>query len=326
MRLALEHFNSLISLANHFNNDKRCRDFITEQRWGKAVVCPFCGCTHIYECGNGDNQFKCAHCHKRFSCLVGTIFENTKLPLQKWFMAMYLISSHKKGISSRQLSRDIDVTQKTAWFILHKIRTLFSQEDVVLSGVVECDEMYLGGRETNKHDSKKTEKTQGRSTKTKTPIFGMTMVWKTEDVDKETGEVREKTHTYEVAKKVFDTKAATLIPIIEHFVAEGSTIVTDELSAYNGLDKKYNHIFVRHGEREFTVGSYSTNGIEGFWGHFKRVIFGTYHFVSKAYLERYIDEAVFRFNTKEMKEADRFSIMFEKSIGKCDYKAVKMSA
>ena len=185
--------------------------------------------------------------------------------------------------------------------------------------------MYLGGRETNKHDSKKTEKTQGRSTKTKTPIFGMTMVWKTEDVDKETSEVREKTHTYAVAKKVADTKAATLIPIIEHFVAEGSTVVTDELSAYNGLGKKYNHIFVRHGEREFTVGSYSTNGIEGFWGHFKRVIFGTYHFVSKAYLERYIDEAVFRFNTKEMKEADRFFLMFEKSIGKCSYEDVKMA-
>ena len=154
----------------------------------------------------------------------------------------------------------------------------------------------------------------------------MTMVWKTEDVDKETGEVREKTHTYEVAKKVADTKAATLIPIIEHFVAEGSTVVTDELSAYNGLDKKYNHIFVRHGEREFTVGSYSTNGIKGFWGHFKRVVFGAYHFVSKAYLERYIDEAVFRFNTKEMKEADRFSIMFEKSIGKVRYEDVRMVA
>ena len=218
-------------------------------------------------------------------------------------MAMYLISSHKKGISSRQLSRDIDVTQKTAWFILHKIRTLFAQEDVVLSGVVECDEMYLGGRETNKHDSKKTE-----------------------DVDKETGEVKTKTHTYEVAEKVADTKAGTLIPIIEHFVAEGSTVVTDELSAYNGLGKKYNHIFVRHGEREFTVGSYSTNGIEGFWGHFKRVIFGTYHFVSKAYLERYIDEAVFRFNTKEMDESARFAHMFRKSIGKCSYESVKLVA
>lgn len=98
------------------------------------------------------------------------------------------------------------------------------------------------------------------------------------------------------------------------------------MAAYAGLDRKYNHIFVRHGEREFTVGSYSTNGIEGFWGHFKRVIFGTYHFVSKAYLERYIDEAVFRFNTKEMKEADRFSYMFGKSIGKVQYKDVRMVA
>lgn len=145
-------------------------------------------------------------------------------------------------------------------------------------------------------------------------------------MDTETGEVREKTHTYDVAKKVADSKAATLIPIIEHFVAEGSTVVTDELSAYNGLGKKYNHIFVRHGEREFTVGSYSTNGIEGFWGHFKRVIFGTYHFVSKAYLKRYIDEAVFRFNKKEMDESARFTHMFRKSIGRCDYKSVRMAA
>ena len=119
MKLELEHFNSIIALANHFNSEKRYRDFITEQRWHKVVVCPFCGSIHVYTCSNGDNQFKCGDCHKRFSCLVGTIFQNTKLPLQKWFMAM-----------------------------------------------------YLGGRETNKHESKKTEGTQGRSTKTKTPIFG----------------------------------------------------------------------------------------------------------------------------------------------------------
>ena len=240
---------------------------------------------------------------------------------------MYLISCHKKGISSVQLATDIHVTQKTAWYILHKVRTLYKQDDnVQLYGLVECDEMYLGGRETNKHESKKTAKTQGRSTKTKTPIFGMTMVWKTEDVNELTGEVKEKTHTYEVAMKVQDTKASTLIPIINHFVAEGSTIVTDELSAYNTLDKsKYNHVFVRHGEKEFVVGCYSTNGIEGFWGHFKRMVFGTYHFVSKAYLERYIDEAVFRFNTKEMKESERFSYMFSKAMGTCYYKDVKIS-
>ena len=172
MELRLEHFDSLISLVNHFNNDKRCRDFITEQRWGKVVVCPFCGSVHIYKCSNGDNQFKCGDCHKRFSCLVGTIFENTKLPLQKWFMAMYLISSHKKGISSHQLGRDIHVTQKTAWFILHKVRTLFAQYDTpALEGEIELDEMYLGGRETNKHESKKVEGTQGRSTKNQDPYL-----------------------------------------------------------------------------------------------------------------------------------------------------------
>ena len=319
------HFNSIFELTTYFNTEEKCRKAIFESRWDKHdVVCPFCGQHHCVS--RTDGRFHCGHCKANFSVLVGTIFENTKIDLRKWFLAMYLISCHKKGISSVQLATDISVTQKTAWFILHKVRTLFQQEDVVLSGIVECDEMYLGGRETNKHESKKTEKTQGRSTKTKTPIFGMTMVWKTEDVDKETGEVKEKTHTYEVAKKVADTKTNTLIPIIEQFVAEGSTIVTDELSAYNALDKnKYNHVFVKHGEKEFVVGCYSTNGIEGFWGHFKRMVFGTYHFVSKTYLERYIDESVFRFNTKEMSESERFSYMLSKAMGTCYYKDVKIS-
>ena len=128
-----------------------------------------------------------------------------------------------------------------------------------------------------------------------------------ENRDKETGEVKEKTHTYEVAKKVADTKASTITPIIRRFVADGSTVVTDESSIYNGLSEYYNHVFVCHSEKEFAIGSFTTNGIEGFWGHFKRLIFGTYHFVSKTYLERYIDEAVFRFNTKEMDESARFA-------------------
>lgn len=127
--------------------------------------------------------------------------------------------------------------------------------------------------------------------------------------------------------KVADAKAATLVPIIEQFVEEGTIIVTDELNAYNALDpSKYTHVAVNHGEREFVVGTYSTNTIEGFWAHFKRMVFGTYHFVSKAYLSRYIDEDVYRHNTKEMKESQRFSHMFQMAVGKCDYKAVKMAA
>ena len=318
------HFNSIYELTSYFNTEDKCRRAIFESRWNKHdVVCPLCGQHHCV--GRTDGRFHCSHCKVNFSVTVGTIFENTKIPLVKWFLAMYLISCHKKGISSVQLATDISVTQKTAWFILHKVRTLFKQDDdVVLSGVVECDEMYFGGRETNKHERKKAKGTQGGA-KTKTPVFGMTMKWKTEEVDKETGEVKEKTHTYEAAKKVADTKASTIIPIIRHFVADGSTVVTDESSIYNGLSEYYNHVFVCHSEKEFTVGSFTTNGIEGFWGHFKRVIFGTYHFVSKAYLERYIDEAVFRFNSKENSGAERFGIMFSKAVGNCYYKDVKLS-
>lgn len=308
MKLELQHFNSLISLANHFNSDKRCRDFITEQRWGKVVVCPFCGSVHIYTCSNGDNQFKCGACHKRFSCLVGTIFQNTKLPLQKWFMAMYLISSHKKGVSSHQLARDLDVTQKTAWFILHKVRTLFAQYDnPALEGEIEMDEMYLGGRETNKHECKKTEKTQGRSTKTKTPIFGM--------VERK-GICR--------ALKVDNTQAATLMPIIKQFCADSAHFFTDELNSYSCLDKEgYKHSVIQHGIKEYSKGGITTNSIEGFWGHFKRMVFGTYHFVSKGYLQPYIDEAVYRYNTRKAFESERFSDMFRMSIGVCDYAMVR---
>ena len=257
MKLELEHFNSLISLADHFNSDKRCRDFITEQRWGNVVVCPFCGSVHIYTCSIGDNQFKCADCKKRFSCLVGTIFQNTKLPLQKWFMAMYLISSHKKGISSHQLARDIEVTQKTAWFILHKVRTLFAQCDTpVLEGEVELDEMYLGGRETNKHERKKTEHTQGRSTKTKTPIFGM--------VARKGGAK---------ALVVENTKRETLMAIIKQFCSGNAHFFTDELSSYACLDREgYAHDVIQHGIKEYFKDGITTNSIEGFWGHFKRMV------------------------------------------------------
>lgn len=311
MKLDINHFNSLISLVSHFNSDKRCRDFITEQRWGKTIVCPFCGSVHVYTCTNGDNQFKCGDCHKRFSCLVGTIFQNTKLPLQKWFMAIYLISSHKKGISSHQLSRDLHITQKTAWFILHKVRTLFRQYDTpALSGEIELDEMYLGGREINKHESKKTPNTQGRSTKTKTPIFGMVQ---------RDGNVH--------ALKVKDTKAETLMPIIKQFCEENSRFFTDELGSYTCLDREgMKHDVIQHGIKQYVKGGITTNSIEGFWGHFKRMVFGTYHFVSKGYLQQYINEAVYRYNTRKASESARFGFMFKKAIGVVSYNDVKSYA
>jgi transposase-like protein len=223
-------------------------------------------------------------------------------------MAMYLLSSHKKGVSSHQVAHDVKVTQKTAWYMLHKIRSLYAQSDEeALSGIVECDEMYLGGAEKNKHESKKTEGTQGRSTKTKKPIFGMIQ---------RMGNI--------VAMATKDTKAETLMPIIKQFVAENTVVYTDELSSYNRLSKEnYTHGVVHHNDNEFVVGDIFTNTIEGFWSHFKKMVFGTYHYVSKKHLQRYIDEEVFRWNTRKMSESYRFNDMFAKAIRLCSYDDVK---
>lgn len=305
-------FNSLISLVMYFDSEEKCKQAIIETRWGAGieqdVVCPYCGHHHCRR--NKDGRFHCTHCNSNFSCLVGTIFENTKIHLRKWFMAMYEISSHKKGISSHQLARDIEVTQKTAWFILHKVRTLFAQDDSkALEGEVEVDEMYLGGKEKFKHESKKTEGTQGRSTKTKTPIFGMTA---------RQGQTK--------VIKVEDTKAKTLKPIIEQFIKEHSTIFTDESNSYDWLsakNSKYGHGIVNHKELQFSDGNgTTTNTIEGFWSHFRRMVYGIYHQIGKDYVQRYIDEAVYRYNTRKQTESARFKDMFAKSVKLCNYATV----
>ena len=297
-------FNSLIQIADYFSSEEICKQAIAQERWGDdSAVCPYCGSTHTHLCSDG--RYICKHCQNKFSVTVGTIFENTKISLRKWFMAMYLVSSHKKGVSSLQLSRDIKVTQKTAWFMLHKIRSLYGQDDSAsLGGEVEMDEMYLGGRETNKHESKKTEGTQGRSTKTKTPIFGML---------ERDGKV--------VAMKVSNTQGATLMPIVSQFVESGATTYTDEANIYNSLAKNgYEHLFVNHSQREYVrANDIHTNGIEGFWAHFKRVVFSTYHCVSRDYLQRYIDEQVYRWNTRDEKPSVRFHDMFKRAAMLFDY-------
>jgi len=299
-------FDNILSVSDYFKSPKKCKQVLIETRWGDDIVCPYCGKHHCKMSKTG--RFHCIACNHNFSCTVGTIFENTKITLRQWFMAMYLLSSHKKGVSSHQVAHDVKVTQKTAWYMLHKIRSLYAQSDEeALSGIVECDEMYLGGAEKNKHESKKTEGTQGRSTKTKKPIFGMIQ---------RMGNI--------VAMATKDTKAETLMPIIKQFVAENTVVYTDELSSYNRLSKEnYTHGVVHHNDNEFVVGDIFTNTIEGFWSHFKKMVFGTYHYVSKKHLQRYIDEEVFRWNTRKMSESYRFNNMFAKAIRLCSYDDVK---
>jgi transposase-like protein len=249
LHINFAQFNSLIALVDYFNTEAKCKAAIAQERWGDGeAVCPYCGCTHTYACKDG--RYSCPNCKRKFNVTVGTIFENTKLSLRKWFMAMYLVSSTKKGVSSHQLARDLAVTQKTAWFILHKVRGLYGiTDEIELDGEVEMDEMYLGGREANKHESKKTEGTQGRSTKTKTPIFGMIQ---------RNGNI--------VAMKVDNTQGATLMPIVSQFVENGATTYTDEANIYNSLTKNgYEHLFVNHSQREYVrANDIHTNGIEGF--------------------------------------------------------------
>ena len=297
--------NSLIKVADYFDSEKKCQQILEDSYWGDDVVCPKCGKHHCKMSESG--RYHCTECNHNFSITVGTIFENTKISLRKWFLAIYLITSNKKGVSACQLARDLDITQKTAWHILHKSRSVFSQNDSnALTGTVECDEMYLGGVEDNKHKSKRTEGTQGRSTKTKKPIFGMIQ---------RSGKL--------VAMAVENTRAETLMPIIKQFVAENTVVYTDELKSYNRLSKEnYSHGVVHHNEKEFVVDDIYTNTIEGFWSHFKKMIFGTYHFVSKKHLQRYIDEEVYRWNTRLMSESARFKDVFSKSLTRCDYKAV----
>ena len=304
-------FNNIISLTTYFSSENKCKQAIIESRWADGdVVCPYCGEHHCVK--RLDGRFRCKTCRRNFSCLVGTIFENTKLPLIKWFVAMYLISSHKKGVSSHQLSRDINVTQATAWYMLQKIRLLYPQSDSdVFEGTVECDEVYIGGKEKWKHKSMRTPNTQGRSTKTKTPVFGM-MERSTIINAKGKEENISQVHTFVVEK----TDKSTLQPIIQQFVMEGSRVITDELNAYKGLNKLgYSHAIVNHGAEEYANGDIFTNSIEGFWSHFRRMISGCYHDVSDEHLQSYIDEAVYRWNTRKMSESERFAHMFKMSIG-----------
>lgn len=303
--LNFSRFDSIMSLVENFPTEHSCKKFLAEQRWGKVVVCPYCGCTHVYTCKN--DRYKCSECKNTFSVKVGTIFEDSNISLKKWFMAMYLVSSHKKGVSSCQLAKDIKVTQKSAWYILHKVRTLFSQNsDVQLEGEVELDEMYLGGKEKWKHASKHVEGTQGRSTKTKQPIFGMI---------ERNGEAR--------IVMVDNAQSKTLLPIIKRYVKEHTELFTDELEAYRKVvENGYSHNVVYHKANEYVNGKASTNCVEGFWSHFRRCIFGIYHHVSVKHLQSYIDEMVMRWNTRKASEGARFELMLSRSLKVVNYRDV----
>jgi transposase-like protein len=287
------NFNSILQLLNVFPDQKACLAHLESIRWSEGVVSPFDGSSKVYKCKNG--KYRCVTSKKYFNVLTGTMFENTKIPLQKWFVAMWFITSHKKGISSVQLSKDINVTQKTAWFLAHKIRNCFglSESSEKLSGTVELDETFVGGKNKNRHADKKVKGSQGRSFKDKTPILGM--------LCRETRTVR--------LFIVENTKKDQIQPIIRAQIEKGSLLMTDEWHAYRGLNSEYEHNFVNHAAGQYSDGDVTTNSIEGFWSGLKRGIFGIYHKVSKKHLKKYADEFAFRYNTRDESEQNRFNFV-----------------
>lgn len=301
---SLTGFKNLLDLLTYFKDEQVCCAYLERIKWSGGLVCPYDDCKHdkIFRCQ--DSKYKCAKCKRIYSVRIGTMFEDSRLPLQKWFAAIYLVTAHKKGISSLQLHRDIGVTQKTAWFMLHRIRhTLGLPHNEQLTGTVEADETFIGGAEKNKHKHKKTDNAQGRSVKSKSAVAGLLQ---------RDGEVR--------AKKVDDTSAKNLRPFVVDNVAFGANLKTDEWGGYNNLGGLFQHKRINHLIGEYVNGETHVNGIEGFWSLLKRGIYGIYHSVSAKHIQNYVDEFVFRYNTRGTSEDKRFASMLSNISKHISYK------
>ncbi|AZJ34005.1 transposase-like zinc ribbon protein [Tenacibaculum discolor] len=284
-------FRNIVELIEAFPTDEKCREYLVNLRWGEKSVCPHCNHSDKIYNLKTSNKYKCSSCKKQFTVTTGTIFHQTHVSLVKWFVAFYLFSSHKKGLSSIQLSKDIGVTQKTAWFMLHRIRYAMKDKSFKLFGQVEVDETYVGGKNKNRHFNKKVRNAQGRSTKDKSAIFGFV---------ERGGRVRT-IHIKRLSGK-------GMRALLRHFVEDTSVIYSDEFRVYRGLKDSFeDHFVVNHSANEYVSDHKHTNTIEGFWSQLKRGIFGVYHNTSKHLLYRYCQEFEFRWNTRQLSETERFS-------------------
>ncbi len=288
-------FKSIIQLLDFFKDEETCKKYLAQNRWNGKITCPHCNHDKVYITKVG---YKCASsdCYKKFSVTVGTIFENTKVPLRIWFAAIYLGTAHKKGISSLQLSRDLNITQKTAWFVLHRLRAMLKTETpFMLDNPIEVDEAYIGGKEKNRHQSAYAK------AKRKAAILNRTG----HDKSLVIGAVQRGGNVYCI--NVDDVPTQSFSKFVELNVPEGATVYTDEHTGYKKLRRLgFQHEFVTHVAGEYVRGNMHTNTIEGFWSLLKRGIIGIYHQVSVKHLNRYCDEFSYRYNTRKLTDGNRF--------------------
>lgn len=294
-----------------FADADRCLDYLALRRWPDGMpVCPVCGRNDAKFLTNQRKwQCKSVHHHRQFSVKVGTIFEDSPIPLEKWLPAVWVIVNCKNGISSYEVARDLGVTQKTAWFMLHRIRKAMQNSSFVKmgggGGEVEVDETFIGGKARNMHKSVKARRITGRgkSVKDKATVIGIL---------ERGGQVR--------AQVITDRSGETLQPLVREHVESGAALFTDELHGYWGLAGEYRHQIIDHAVK-YVDGRIHTNGLENFWSLLKRGLHGTYVAVEPFHLFRYLDEQAFRFNNratkdKPMNDADRFSLALSQVAGK----------
>jgi transposase-like protein len=293
-------FTNLHEAIQYFSDPDRCLEFIAALRWPNGPVCPRCDCNENIAFINTRKLWRCRACQKQFSVKVGTIFEESPIALDKWCVAAWLIGNCKNGVSSCEVARDLGVTQKTAWFMLHRIRRAMRTGSFAkLSGEVEADESFIGGKARNMHKSKREEKITGTGGKDKTIVMGMV---------ERGGEVR--------AFVVDNRRKKQLQKDIREHIEAGSAIFSDELKSYEGLEVEYQHSVINHAV-EYANGNVHTNTMENFWSLLKRGLHGTYISVEPFHLGKYIDEQAFRYNTRnEMTDAERFQGVLSRIAGK----------
>jgi len=309
MKKTLQSCKSLLELTKVFQDDLTCRQHLEQMLWNGKPVCPHCATDEkIYRYKNG-KMFKCGTCRKQFTVTVGTIFEDSHVSLLKWFMAIWCVTNKAKGIASTQLADEIGVQQRTAWFMLQRIRYALQKKSlqVKLSGIIEADETFIYPKAANIHASKKPAMRAGKniskSSATHIPVLGML---------ERNGRL--------VTKVIKDATAMCIVPIVRQTVEPQSVLMSDGFQAYKLMKNTYDHQFVNHDKGEYVRGNVHINSIEGHWGLFKRGLVGVFHHMSQKHLQFYLNEFSWRHNSKGMTKQEKFNLMLNDSNGRITYK------